>query len=342
MLLIAGAVEKVLRERRASIATVPAILAFISVVGYGQMRIDEFGTLGPKTHKISIIQGNIPIFDKHAPELFRANIAAYSALGSAYETPDNLIVWPETVIMTPVPADNLNKFSLSFLSKTPKWLVGAVTLGANNNVYNSAISLSSDDSVSEIYHKLILMPFGEYVPFSKTFPWLLDLAHMAGELTPGDGVKNLHYPATDSTPELRVAPLICYEDVVTELAREAVSQGANLLVNMTNDAWFGDTVAPFQHNLLASFRAIENRRYLVRASNTGLSSVINPLGETTLYLKPFSEGVLSTVVEPLEVPTPYSTIFGSRIGWGLSLIGLLFSGIGYRKRKELVRCHEEK
>ena len=342
MLLVAGAIEKLLRERRVSVALAPAVIAFVSVVTYGQMRIEQFGTLGPKTHKISIIQGNIPIFDKHAPELFRANIAAYSALGSAYETSDNLIVWPETVIMTPVPADNLNKFSLSFLSKTPKWLVGAVTLGANNNVYNSAISLNENAAISGIYHKLILMPFGEYVPFSKTFPWLLDLAHMAGELTPGDGVKNLNYPATATTPELRVAPLICYEDVVTDLAREAVANGANLLVNMTNDAWFGDTVAPFQHNLLASFRAIENRRYLVRASNTGLSSVINPLGETTLYLQPFSEGVLSTVIEPLEVTTPYSAIFGNKLGWGLSIMGLLFSGIGFRKRKELVRCHEQK
>ncbi len=342
MLLVASAAEKILRERRVSISMAPAFGLLILAVFYGEMRISEYNTIGTNVHKVSIIQGNIPIFDKHARELYRANIAAYSALGAAYENPDNLIIWPETVVMTPVPAENVNGMSLSFLSKTPKWLIGAITRSKDNDVYNSAIALNADAAITGIYHKLILMPFGEYVPFSKTFPWLLELAHMPGELTPGDGVKILHYPATPNTPELRIAPLICYEDVVSDLARNSVAQGANLLVNLTNDAWFGDTVAPLQHNLLASFRAIENRRYLIRASNTGLSSLINPLGQTAQYIQPFSEGVLSTYVEPLETNSPYSSIFGDKLSWGLSLIGLLFSGYGFRRRKELVRCHKEK
>lgn len=337
MLWIASSIERFLRERAAS---KPLLVAFsvgaVSII-YGLFRIQEFSSPSGPTHKVSVIQGNIPIFDKHASELYRANIGTYNSLSEAYHIKDNLIIWPETVIMTPLPANNVTGMSLPFLSSTPKWLVGAMTLGGKNDVYNSAVAIDSDSQVVDVYHKLILMPFGEYVPFSKTFPWLLDAAHMAGEISPGDGIKILKYPASDSGPELRVAALICYEDVVADLSRKSVAQGANLLINLTNDAWFGDTVAPLQHNLLASFRAIENRRYLIRAANTGLSSIINPLGETTSLLQPFSQGVLSTVVEPLETNTPYSYLFGNSINWGISLIGLVFAGYGFKKRKELAR-----
>jgi apolipoprotein N-acyltransferase len=337
MIWIASALERSLRDRVISKSALIALgFGGVSII-YGFARIQQFASPVGPTHKVSIIQGNIPIFDKHAPELYRANIGTYSSLGEAYHVRDNLIIWPETAIMSPLPADNIAGMSLPFLSPTPKWLVGAMTLGGKNDVYNSAVAIDTDANVLDIYHKIILMPFGEYVPFSKTFPWLLDAAHMAGEISPGDGIKILKYPASDSAPELRVAALICYEDVVSDLSRRAVAQGANLLINLTNDAWFGDTVAPLQHNLLASFRAIENRRYLIRAANTGLSSIINPLGETTSILQPFSQGVLSTLVEPLEYTSPYSQLFGNSINWGLSLIGLVFAGHGFRKRKELAR-----
>ena len=342
MIWVAASIERMLREKKFSISVAPALVLTIASLLYGQMRIEQFGTPKGPLHKISVVQGNIPIFDKHAPELYRANIGTYNALGSAYETKNNLIIWPETVVMTPLPAQNISGLRIPFLSSSPKWLIGAMTLGENNDVFNSAVAVDENSRALDIYHKLILMPFGEYVPFSKTFPWLLEAAHMAGELTPGDGIKILTYPATTETPELRVAPLICYEDVVTDLSRKAVSQGANILINLTNDAWFDDTVAPLQHNLLASFRAIENRRYLIRASNTGLSSVINPTGETTTYLQTFSQGVLSTAVEPLEFRSPYVRIFGNTINWAFSLTGLLFSGFGFIRRKELARSHNQK
>ncbi len=330
---IASLIERVIRERKINMVAAPIVLTFLTTIFYGTWRINQFDSPTGPTHKISIIQGNIPIFDKHEPELYRANIDTYKNLGLAYEIKNNLIIWPETVVMAPLPAYNVKGRTLPFLSPIPKWMVGAMTLDENNNVYNSAIAVTEGSEVQDIYHKLILMPFGEYVPFSKTFPWLLEAAHMGGELTPGDGVKVITYPATEETPELRVAPLVCYEDVVDDLSRKAVRQGANLLINITNDAWFSDTAAPYQHNLLASFRAIENRRYLVRAANTGVSSVITPTGKTASQLKTFSQGVLSTVIEPLSTLSPYSGYIGNNLMWGLSLLASVASLLSFRRQK---------
>lgn len=327
----ASLIERTIRERKVDVVALPIAATLTFALIYGNLRINQFDSPTGPTHKISIVQGNIPIFDKHEPELYRANIDTYKNLGLAYEVKNNLIIWPETVVMAPLPAHNIAGRTLPFLSPIPKWLVGAMTLDDKNNVYNSAIAVTEGSKVQDIYHKLILMPFGEYVPFSKTFPWLLEAAHMAGELTPGDGIKVITYPATDETPELRVAPLVCYEDVVADLSRDAVRAGANLLINVTNDAWFSDTAAPYQHNLLASFRAIENRRYLIRAANTGLSAVITPTGKTASQLKTFSQGVLSTVIEPVNTLSPYSGYVGNKLLWGISLLSLGLSLLSFRR-----------
>ena len=98
----------------------------------------------------------------------------------------------------------------------------------------------------------------------------------------------------DGTPyTLKVAPLVCYEDTVPALARKATLGGSELLVNITYDTWFGRSAAPHEHHLIAAFRAIENRRFLVRATNSGLSAVVDPLGRTIARLPVFSEGTLA-------------------------------------------------
>jgi apolipoprotein N-acyltransferase len=127
---------------------------------------------------------------------------------------------------------------------------------------------------------------------------------------------------------LKVAPLICYEDIVPWLARKATRQGAVLLVNLTYDTWFGQTAAPFQHHLIAAFRAIENRRFLVRATNSGYSAVVDPLGKTIARIPAFSEGTVTASVSLLDYPSTYTRYVGERPWWVLACgtLGLIVVG----------------
>ena len=127
------------------------------------------------------------------------------------------------------------------------------------------------------YDKQQLLAFGEYIPLQRYLPFLRHISPTIGALTPGTG-------GLVTLPNgVQIGTLICYEDILAPLGRQAVQQGAQVLVNLTNDAWFGRTRAPYLHRSLAAFRAVENRVYLVRATNTGLTSIIDAHGrEQTL------------------------------------------------------------
>ena len=131
--------------------------------------------------------------------------------------------------------------------------------------------------------------------------------------------------ADNSFYSIKVSPLICYEDVIANPSRESTKLNAELLVNITNDGWFGDTVAPYQHNLIASFRAIENRRFLIRSTNTGLTAIINPVGQTVHKLAPFSEGTLLAKVHLMSYMTLYTLYIGDGFAWLIVVLTLTFT-----------------
>jgi apolipoprotein N-acyltransferase len=139
------------------------------------------------------------------------------------------------------------------------------------------------------------------------FPFLKDINATAGQFTAGRAPAVLSYTLSNGT-EVKVSPLICYEDIVPSMSRDAVNSGAELLINQTNDAWFGDTVAPYQHHLIASFRAIETDRYLLRSTNTGLTAVVDPLGRTLASLLPSTEGILPMEVSLRDTKTVYTRL----------------------------------
>ena len=170
------------------------------------------------------------------------------------------------------------------------------------------------------------MPFGEYTPLGNYLPWLREINQTAPDFTAGESVNLFPLPHGK-----KVAALICYEDVVPSLAREASRAGANILVNLTNDAWFGKTVAPRQHHLIASFRAIENRRFLLRTTNTGLTAIVDPVGETVAELPLFTEGVLSREVKLMDATT-LSMIVGEWPWRILSLIALALTAYSTGRR----------
>jgi apolipoprotein N-acyltransferase len=237
----------------------------------------------PATGKASVViaQGNVDQSLKW-DELYRlSTVRRYAAIteNGLRDAPADLVVWPETAL--PFYMQEPSSFSVAVRqavrqAKTPL-LTGtpAYTFEADTQTFlmhNRAVLLGADGATLGSYDKEHLVPFGEYVPFGRYLPFLKKLAHGAGDFVPGVSTAPLEHGP------LRLGVLICYETIFPELAQARVAAGANLLVNISNDAWFGRTSAPRQHLAMSVLRAVEQRRTLVRCTNTGISAFIDPRG----------------------------------------------------------------
>ena len=319
MIYLAAALARVREAPRALVGPV-AVLALL--IGYGiyrEAQIDAIVRAAPAV-RVGIVQGNLSLDEKRHADLFRENVARYQHLSSTITPPPDLLVWPESVVEWGIPHDEANLDELDPLpGATTPLIFGAVSyrrprasepLGRGNvEWFNSAFLRSAEGRLTARYDKMILMPFGEFIPFGSMFPWLKDLSPNTGDFTAGLGPVPL-----EVTPSLRVGPLVCYEDLVAGLVRRTVDAGATVLLTVANLAWFGQGMALWQHESLALWRAIENRRFLVIATNTGLSSVIDPAGRVVASL-PVGEAVARAVeIRPLTVATPYRRL-GDAFGW---------------------------
>jgi apolipoprotein N-acyltransferase len=167
--------------------------------------------------------------------------------------------------------------------------------------YNSAFLLSPSQKVAGKYDKIHLVPYGEYIPLKRFFPFINKMVAGIGDFSSGDSISLL------GLPEASFGVLICYEIIFPDLTRRFVKQGAQFLVNITNDAWFGKTSAPHQHLSMAVVRAIENRRYIARAANTGISAFIDPTGEIKSATGLFTESFLTGTIGIMDMKTFYTT-----------------------------------
>jgi len=313
-------------QRQASARLLLPLICLAAALCYGHWRIKQFSAPAGIPQKVALIQGNISLEQKHDQFMFAANVERYAAMTNKIASDNLLVVWPETAIQDAI-YDSLGSALKD--ERLPRFkhkihlLTGALTVDRLGHVYNSALAIFSDGYIPEPYHKQVLMPFGEYTPLAKTFPWLHNLNPNVFDLTAGKQVKVFAYPAqlTDGEKyEIKVAPLICYEDLIPELSRQAVLKGGELLVNLTNDAWYGNSPAMFNHNLIAAFRSIENRRYLLRSTNTGFTTIINPLGQTIASLKPFKEGTILATVSLIGYKTIYTRYSGGKLWWLLAAV----------------------
>lgn len=285
---------------------------FLALLCYGSLRVHQFEFYDSVPVNVALVQANISLENKHNIQYFKINAARYRELSKSFAGTGTLVVWPETVITEWIFA-GLNDVNEDSQKRLPSeelvsFLIGSLTFQSEEQIYNSALGITDEGKILPPYHKQILMPFGEYTPFSETLPWLKDINSTAANFTAGKDVAVMEFPIRfpdGFKVKLKVSPLICYEDVDSSLSRKAVLRGAELLVNMTNDAWFGDTVAPYQHHLIATFRAIENRRFLLRSTNSGLTAVVDPLGKTVGSIKPFTEGIVQTRVFAINEITPF-------------------------------------
>jgi len=327
--------ELILNQRltRAIRIGAPGLIICLTL-GYGFYCISEYSP-GSQRDKlrtqisVSLVQGNISLAEKHDSASFNRNVQSYMDLSRAHTGAD-LIIWPETVLMEWIyegVATALSDRRIPWLADKTNLIFGGLSFRDRETFFNSVFAVEADGTVPLPYHKMILMPFGEYTPLGDYLPWLKALNSTVADFAAGEGATVFKLPIKDNPKDsIRVAPLICYEDVAPSLAVLASTAGANLLINLTNDAWFGDSVAPYQHHLIASFRAIENRRYLLRATNTGLTAVVDPLGRTLSQLPTFQSGVLSEKVSLVEEVPLFVKLGGNYLWWiVLGLYGVLLS-----------------
>ena len=272
---------------------VVAVLVLGTVFWYGKMRENQGEW--ENSLKVSVIQGNIPQEIKWDPFASDEIMDGYFNLTrlAAFDEPD-LIIWPETSFPGFFISDEEKTrqvFDLARKIQIPL-LIGANTVDGLD-ILNSAVLISKKGEIVDKYDKLHLVPFGEFVPFADKIPFLhrLVLGEL-GHFTAGDEYKifKIERPALQkifdfstgeqqaANIEHRFATLICFEDIFPGIAKKFVQKGAQFLVVITNDAWYGKSGAPFQHTACSVFRAIENRVPIVRCANTGYSCFIDPYG----------------------------------------------------------------
>jgi apolipoprotein N-acyltransferase len=281
----------------------------VGVMGFGLHALNVRRESKPLN--VALVQPNIPREEKFTVEFANKTFDLFARLSRpAVEgnTPADLLVWPESSMPGPVLNDELShKFVMDFsASAKTDLLLGTIDLD-ETGVYNAAMLVSGAGARIQVYRKVHLVPFGEYVPGRHTIPLL---ARIVGDQVPDDfafGKEHTVFKLTND--KARVAPLICFEDTVGDLTRQFVLAGANLLVNVTNDGWFLRSAGSRQHVASAVFRCIETRLPMVRAANTGVTCFINEFGSITQMLvdekgNPFTEGTLTGQVAIVANPEP--------------------------------------
>ena len=261
--------------------------------------------------RVAGLQGNIPVYDywdrnKESPILERYLELSRTALKG---DPD-LLVWPEAATPRPLLLDEITFDSVKDLASGSRadFLIGSIHYEADpKGDYNSAILLSDHASSSQIYSKVHLVPFGEFVPFRKSFPLLawIERKEVPYDFDPGKGPALL---GMTSRP-VRLGPLICFEDTLGDQTRRTAALGAQLLVTLTNDGWFEHSAGTRQHLANARLRTVETGLPLLRVADTGISCVIDRFGRIRRELHgpggdTFIEGILNAEIAVPRHPDP--------------------------------------
>ncbi|HEU5402416.1 MAG TPA: apolipoprotein N-acyltransferase, partial [Terriglobales bacterium] len=276
-----------------------------------------------------LVQQNVPIRDEWTSEQYETLLNELSAISvPAAQSKGNgsLVVWPES----PAPfflSDPQFVTAIGEIAKKSDSYVIAGSIGlrsrqnsAREQIYNSAALVSPQGAMVSRYDKVHLVPFGEYIPFANVLTFAKSLTAEVGNFVAG----NDRVPLT--LDRHRVGVFICYESVFPGEVRQFAERGAEVFVNISNDGWFGETGAPWQHLNMARMRAIENDRWLLRDTNTGITAAIDPLGRVVQELPRNQRGVLE-VAYGRETGTTFYTRNGD---WFpilcaiISIIGLFF------------------
>jgi apolipoprotein N-acyltransferase len=298
------------------------VLLGLLIYGHLKMGIVERHTNRNPSLKIGLVQGNIDQSIKWDQSFQIETLEIYRKLSYtvAEEKPD-LIIWPETA--TPFffqDAEEYQPFILHIPKKTDAFLLfGTPSYRIEKGRvvhYNSAYLVSPTGELVGKYDKIHLVPFGEYVPMQHLLFFIGSLGEGIGDFKPGEQIFNF------SLPQGKFGVLVCFEIIFPDLCRRFVKKGANFLVTITNDAWFGKTSAPYQHFSMATFRAVENRVFVARAANTGITGFIDPTGKILREGKIFTEEAMTGTIQLSDLKTFY-TLYGDIFAWVCSVLSIL-------------------
>jgi len=293
--------------------------------------------------KLSVVQGNIEQARKWDPRYVREIMQTYSELTlKASEDRPALIIWPETATPGAISLDpklyteikDISRMAGAYLllgsAQPQKFDVGR---GTGVDYLNSAYLIHPNPGMmkNQRYDKIRLFPFGEYLPYKEIIPWSLINVRESSHYMSGK-----EFTVFELSP-LRFGVTICWENAFPELFRQFVKRGAQFMINITNEARFGETAAPYQLASISVFRAVENRVFVIRCANTGISCIIDPYGRMVDRVKDengkeiFVRGIMNRLIIPLESKTLY-TQYGEMIVW-VAFIGTgLFLFLGFRQQ----------
>ena len=276
-----------------------------------------------KPLRVAAVQSNVPQHQKFDPQFTTKIFDQFrrlSEIALRSNPPPDLLIWPESSMPGPVLEEQESyKFVMDLVASAESDLLLGTIDEQNRDVYNAALLVSDGGDRVQVYRKVHLVPFGEYVPGRHRVRLL---ARIVGDQVPADFTAGTEYAVFSLTnSEVQVAPLVCFEDTIGELARRFVlpsetNPGANFLVDITNDGWFLHSAGSHQHLANAIFRCVETRRPMARAANTGVTCFINEFGRVTQMLRDdtgstFTEGVLTGEI---KVPTEHELTFYTRYG----------------------------
>jgi apolipoprotein N-acyltransferase len=319
-------------ERPITASIIGCIVIILLTLGYGFWRLNS--EMKGRTVRASVLQGNIDQGvkwdSKHKEDIL--NTYKRLSVRASAGKPD-IIIWPESSLpfiygYDENPTAKFNEFQKSLNSGL---LFGSVLAKndkkGNTLLTNSALLLSRDGKLLPAYDKIHLVPYGEYVPLKKLFPFINKLTAGSGDFVPGKE------PVVMKSSFANVGTLICYEIIFPGLVRKFVNNGADLLVTITNDAWFRRSSAPYQHFSMAVFRAVENRVPVVRAANTGISGFIDAKGRIKRKSDIFVEDMLSEDVTVGAFGKSFYAKFGDLFAYLCIISAVLLIGSNFFPEK---------
>lgn len=299
---------------------------------YGLIRISMVDARVAEADKVEVglVQANMSLMGKRKNKREGLDRHLHLTQELKAQGPLDLVVWSETSVMSAVLEDEANHAMRQQFTRTlgvpalfGSVLVRPVQDAREYVLFNSALLSDKRGNIVGRFDKQYLLAFGEYLPFGETFPKLYEWSPHTGHFQPGTSFKPL------SLGDHQIAVVICYEDVLPSFVNREMSEGdPELIANLTNDAWFGDSTEPWIHLALAKLRAVEHRKFFVRSTNSGVSAFIDPVGRVISHTKTFEETSQRATLRWLKGKTLY-TLWGDSPWWAASLLSVVFA---FRRR----------
>ena len=316
------------------IAVFTAVIAM--VLAYGAVRINmvEGSASSAESLAVGVVQTNRGAGDKHVDQSLFLREHQEMSRELVKDQPLDIIVWPESVLgINLVSREGILPTSMLGDLRTPL-LFGTVLQTVEQGerrFYNSAVLVDGTGRILGSYDKMVLVPFGEYIPFGDTFPQFYSWSPYSGRFWRGENGEPLHLNGH------ALSVNICYEDIFPGQVRMLMAGGRHhqipeAIFNLTNDSWYGNSVEPMEHLVLASFRSIEHRRALVRSTNTGISAIVDPVGRIDRRTAQWTRASLAGRIPLMQGRTVYA-VLGDWIGWACALIALFGIGLALQRTR---------